>query len=133
MIAARLKEVLIDKRNALHGHHIETAYTLRKGHPIRTIIVQSLGRAYFLLKQSSPSKRAQVYGRGEGDNARRSAFGGDRFIFQDQIDSIDDFAQELKNQQIEMHQGRTEIKTLRSGKLRKTTYTDPLTEEEFSL
>ncbi|KAE9381426.1 hypothetical protein N431DRAFT_505950 [Stipitochalara longipes BDJ] len=132
IIAARLKEILINKRDALQGSHIEMAYTLKKGHPIRKVIVQSLGRAHFTLQQGPPSKKAQVYRRGEGDNARRSAFGGDRFLFQDQIDSIDDFNLELSRQAVDILHDRN-VNMSRSGKTRTITYTDPLSEEDFSL
>lgn len=129
--ATRLKEILMDRRNALQESHIETAYTLGKGHPIRKVIVQSLGRAYFILKQGRASKK-QVYRRGEADNARRNAFDGDKFIFQDQLDTIDDFNLELSIQAIDILHDRNEI-TSRSGKTRTITYTDPLSEESFSL
>ena len=129
--ATRVKEILMDRRNALQGSHIETAYSLGKDHPIRKVIVQSLGRAYFILKQGRASKKP-VYRRGEADNARRNAFDGDRFIFQDQLDTIDDFNLELSIQAIDILHDRNEI-TSRSGKTRTITYTDPLSEETFSL
>ncbi len=129
--ATRLKKILIDRRNALHGSHIKTAYTLGKGHPIRKVIVQSLGRAYFILKQGRPSKKP-VYRRGEADNARCNAFACDRFIFQDQLDTIDDFNVELSIQAIDILHDRNET-TSRSGKTRTITYTDPLSTESFSL
>jgi hypothetical protein len=131
-IAARLKEVLLDRRNALQGYHIETAYTLKKGHPIRKVIVQSLGRAYLIFKQPLEMKKSQVYRSGEGDNARRNAFGIERFLFQNQLDNIDDFNLELSTQVIDIIHDRSEVMS-RSGKTRKITYTDPLSEEEFSL
>jgi hypothetical protein len=131
IIAAHLKGILLDRRNALQGSHIETAYTLNKGHPIRKVIVQSLGRAYFILKQGPASKKP-VYRKGEGDNARRNAFDGERFMFQDQLDSIDDFNIELSTQIIDILHNRNEV-TSRSGKTRTITYTDPLSEEDFTL
>lgn len=132
IIVARLKEALLDRRNSLQGKHIEMAYTLKKGHPIRKVIVQSLGRAYFILRQPPESKKRQLYRRGEGDNARRNAFGAERFMFQDQLDSIDDFNLELSTQAIDIMHDRNELIS-RSGKTRTITYTDPLSEEEFSL
>lgn len=132
ILAARLKEILVDRRNALQGSHIESAYTLKRGHPIRKVIVQSLGRAYLVLREGRMSKKAQLYRTGEGDNARRSAFGGERFMFQDQLDSILEFNSELSTQVIDIIHDRNEIMS-RSGKTRTITYTDPLTEDEFSL
>jgi hypothetical protein len=132
IVAARLKETLMDRRSSLQGSHIETAYTLGKGHPIRKVIVQSLGRAYFVMREECTLRTAQLYRRGEGDSARRSAFGGERFMFQDQLESIEAFNSELSAQAIDILRDRNII-TSRSGKTRTITYTDPLSGEEFSL
>jgi hypothetical protein len=131
-IAARLKDILIDQRNALQGSHIETAYTLKKGHPIRKVIVKSLARAYFVFQEPPTSRKAQVYRKGEGDNARRNAFSGERFIVQDQLDSLDEFKRELSDATMDILHNRNDCSS-RSGKTHRISYTDPLSGENFSL
>jgi hypothetical protein len=131
-MAVRLKNVLIDKRNALQGSHIERAYRLNRGHPIREVIVQSLGRAYFTFQDSPTSGKTPIYSKGEGDNARRNAFSGERFLFQDQLDNLDEFKRELEGEVISTLKHRTDIRS-RSGKTHKISYTDPLSGEIFTL
>jgi hypothetical protein len=131
-IAARLKDILVNQRNALQGRHIETAYTLKKGHPIRKVVVQSLARAYFAFKEPATSRQTQVYRKGEGDNARRNAFSGERFIVQDQLDSLDEFNRELSDEAMNILRNRNDHYS-RSGKTHRISYTDPLSGENFSL
>jgi hypothetical protein len=124
---------LIHQRNALQGIHIETAYdTPNAGHPIRKVIVESLARAYFSFQQDPLAKKVPVYKRGEGDAARRNAFGGHQFIFQDQLDNIAEFKNELNEEAMMIMQNRTQIFS-RSGKTSRTSYTDPLSGENFTL
>lgn len=129
-VAARLKQILISQRNALEGCHIETAYAhLEHGHPIRRVIVESLARAHLTFREDPSERKAPLYKRGEGDAARRNAFGGNRFIFQDQLDSLDEFNRELDKQAMAIMRNRTTTST-RSGKTTNTFY-DPLSGEKF--
>jgi hypothetical protein len=129
-IAVRLKYILINQRNALQASHIEIAYMLKKGHPIRKVFVQSLARAYFVFKEPPIPKTAQIYRNGEGDNARRNAFSGERFIFQDQLDSLDEFNRELSDAAMGILHHRNDHYS-RSGKTHKISYTDPLSGRKF--
>lgn len=136
-MSRKIKQLLGQDRNCLRGYHIEKAYELPKGNPVRGIIVKALARKYLVRKDSNHDLSDDSDSDGPHVSAAHRAYfaaacrkKGFQFRFRKQMDEIQDFFLEL-NKEVDSMLNKAEDRKV--GRSTKRIFRDPLDDSEFSM
>ena len=132
----RLREIIIEDRDALKGHHIRCAFALGPGHGIRTLFINACVRLLIEFRGDGKSGSDPGYDDDEEeevDAARLGAFAPLRFRFQAEMDVIEDFERNLLRAVQHTLATREMVRVQRNKTMFTAWFEDPLTEERFTL
>ena len=132
-MAEYIRDILLHDREALKGHHIDTAFnSFPQGHCIRALFVRAALRLFMLHHSPDMSRDIdhQVVIDSALGPARINALYGDQFIYQSQVDKFPDFETRLLKEQNLALKTRV-VTTSNSGKTSWVHYRDPLTDQMF--
>jgi hypothetical protein len=138
LLAERIRKLLIEARQALKPKHVQRAYNLRKGHPMRQLFVQASIKEYMTLLTSGPKygnirPADDISDHEDMCAANYAAFSAGRFRFQKELENISEFEIEVLKEQDRVLKSGEKIPQPRKKSTAVTTYTDPLDGSQFYL